>query len=746
MGPPNDREGNPSPSDPPGLPRALSLVPEAEDLPEAPSGGGLARDPLPREELVSALAATARHPILSVGLDGRITGWNPGAERLFGYSWLEAVGRPLTIVLPPGRLRDDAEILRLPLAGQRVDGFETAWLTKPGALVDLALSLAPIRRPGGRVVGTSVSVADGHGALDQAELRRSVRALERGFDNTLIASALTTDDGRFVDVNESLCELLGYSRAQLLQRSFPDLTYAPDFSEERAYLHQVRDGSVQAYHLHKRYLDHTGEPVWVSQSCSAVPRDRLPPERLFLQMEDIHGRKLEEERLVHLALHDPLTDLPNRTVLMDRLGQALARSQRAHQLVAVLFIDLDNFKVINDELGHEFGDRVLVRVADQLQEITRPQDTVARLGGDEFVMLCEDVTSHEAVLAIAERVRETLGVPGHPADAVITASVGVALAVGSRISPDALLGLADTAMYRAKAMGGGRVELSDRAPRTHDTPPWSSEDEWRAAIEQDQLRLVYQPQVRLDDGSVVGVEALLRWDHPQRGQLLPRDFLQDAEETDLIVPMGRWVLEHACQQAAIWQERSGAAPLRMSVNVAARELLQRDFVRHLATTLSAAGLPPQSLCLELGEGPALSAARTEPSVLENVASLGVRLGIDGFGSGASSVRILRELPISFLKIDQSLVQRVCASTEDAAVVRAMVHLADDLHLQSVAQGVETPEQARGLRAAGCAVAQGFLLGKPVAAAAIGDHVPDGVRVSPLEWHPQAAESPAPSTT
>jgi diguanylate cyclase (GGDEF)-like protein/PAS domain S-box-containing protein len=686
------------------------------------AGDQRAGGPRQRAELATAFGVAARNPVVSVGLDGRISGWNPGAERLLGYSWLESVGRPLSIVVPPLRWPEDCDVLCRPARHRGIAVHDTAWLSRQGEEVALSLFFAPIRRPGGRLAGTAVALrATGGDALGQPGPERLIARLARDFDTTPVLTALVRSDGAFVAGNDPFTDLLGMTRAQLLETSLADVTYPADLREERGFLSQVLSGRVPGYDLHKRFVNGAGQPVWVSLSGTAVGPAFAKPAWLLLQMEDIDGRKRAEERLRHLAMHDPLTDLPNRTVLMDRLAQALARSARSEHLVAVVFIDLDGFKEVNDHHGHELGDQLLIRIANQLREITRPQDTVARLGGDEFVMVCEEATDARAVLAIGERIRQAIARPDQlPGNLPATASVGISLGLGGRSTPDALLAAADAAMYRAKFAGGDRIEVQDGFRHVlSGVPGWAAGDEeLERAIRNHELRLVYQPQVRLQGESLTGVEALLRWDHPQRGELTPAQFLPGAEAGDCIVSVGRWVLDAVCRQRARWGWLGDAGA--MSVNVSARELEQEGFAAGVAATLDAHRLAPGALCLELDERVASLAVRTLPTVLADLSRLGIHLAVDRFGSGASSVKLLAELPVTEVKIDPSLVEGIGAGGDHSAVGRALIHVAGDMGLGAVAEGVETPRQAAELRRAGCPLGQGFLFSRPMAAEAIED--------------------------
>ena len=413
-------------------------------------------------------------------------------------------------------------------------------------------------------------------------------------------------------------------------------------------------------------------------------------------------------------LRDPLTGLASRTVLNDRLRVALERSRRHGGLTAVLFIDLDRFKVVNDSLGHNVGDRLLVVLADRLRAAVRRTDTPVRFGGDEFVVLCEDVRDPRAALTVAERVAAALAAPvmagGH--ELVMTVSVGIALASGDDVAPEALVRDADAAMYRAKEAGRNRCELFDEDMREKVLTQLSVEQDLRRSLERGELVLHYQPEVDLPTGVVAGVEALLRWQHPERGLVAPNDFIPVAEDSGMIVPIGAWVLHEACRQAVAWGARRGAHPLVMRVNVSPRQLDDPAFVDTVAGALADSGLEPSRLCLEITENALIRDLERGSEVLRRVRALGVQLALDDFGTGHSSLTYLRRLRVDVLKIDRSFLAGLDAREDDRAIVAAIIGMARALGLTVTAEGVERQSQLTHLHQMRCDAAQGFLLARP----------------------------------
>jgi diguanylate cyclase (GGDEF)-like protein len=421
----------------------------------------------------------------------------------------------------------------------------------------------------------------------------------------------------------------------------------------------------------------------------------------------------DREALAHRVLHDPLTDLPNRTLFLDRLELALARLRRHDGSIAVLFIDLDNFKVVNDSLGHGAGDRLLVEMARRLRHAVRPSDTIARFGGDEFVVLCEDIAQARDAVVVGQRIVEATAVPFDldGREMFVTAAVGVALALDPEgATPETLLRDADAAMYRAKERGPGRVEVFDEALRARILERLELENGLRRAVQRGELCVWYQPEVSLADGRVIGFEALVRWQHPTRGLLAPAHFMQIAEETGLIVEIGAWVIDEACRQAAEW--RAEGAQLDVAVNVSARQLMDPDVVDVVKRALETHGLPPEALCLEITESAVMRDPEAVLNALSLVKQLGVKVALDDFGIGFSSLSQLRELlPLHALKVDRSFI-RGLADNRNSAIVAAVVMMATTLGVTAIAEGVETEEELAQARALGIDTSQGYLFTAP----------------------------------
>jgi len=788
-----------------------------------------------------------------VGTDGRFLRTNRSLREILGYPEVELLGKTFQDITHPDDLDADLYHFDRILAGEmRAYQTEKRYMHKEGHVVWALLSVSMVHDEEGEPL-YFVSQIQNISERKRAEeaLKESEQRFRSTFEDAPIGVALvglpsSSPDSatRYLRVNRTLCEMLGYAEEELLSMTSSDVTHPEDLEESRARAERLVEAGGSKYTIEKRYVRSDGRVVWAMLNVSLV-RDsegspshfvsqyqdvtqrketeealrrseeryrnvveeqtelvcrflpdltltfandaycryfeksseelvggrflddvreadhayyeeqltRLNPESPTATVEeraltpgglrwlhwadtaifDVDGRIVEyqsvgrdvterreaEERLEYQAFYDPLTRLPNRALFMDRLDHALSRANRQESKVAVLFVDLDNFKVINDSLGHEAGDQLLVAVGERLKGCLRPEDTAARLGGDEFTILIEDVNNVNELTLIAERITEILQPPFalEVQELFVTISIGIAFSSSAEERSENLLRAADLAMYRAKQRGKARYEVFDRSMHTNALERLVLETELRRAVELGEFKVYYQPIVAVENGRIAGLEALVRWEHPKRGLLLPREFLSIAEETGLIVRIDHWVLREACKQARAWQERYPNAPLlTVAVNVSPKQIFHPELV---AKILGEIGIDPSTLHVEITEDAMMksNAARSADYALRALKDLGVKLAMDDFGMGYSSLAHLKRFPVDFLKIDRSFInalgQDINGTSKDLEIVSAMIHLTHALGLKVVVEGVESLEQLEQLQGMGCDFVQGNYFSEPL---------------------------------
>ena len=556
---------------------------------------------------------------------------------------------------------------------------------------------------------------------DRKRVEKALRLSEERYrlliERNLAGVYVTTEEGRVLTCNDAFARLLGYESARALLEEEGGLPYFDTDDRTRLLFRLRLEGAVSNREV--RLQDRKGQAVWALENVRLVEGDAGEPAILEGILLDITDRKLAEQETEHRALHDALTQLPNRTLLNDRIDVALAAARRAGLVPALMFLDVDELKVINDTLGHATGDQLLRMMAERLTGSLREEDTVARVGGDEFTVLLPEVASEEAAVVVARKILERLSEPylvgGE--DLHVTVSIGVAIFPKHGDSPDSLLKSADGAMYGVKVAGGNDVQVSSQLAERKALGRLSLEEELRRALEHEEFELHYQPQVDLEMRSITGTEALVRWRHPDQGLIQPAGFISLAEYTGLIIPIGEWILHEACRQLKAWQN-AGLSSMRVAVNVSARQFYQHDFIGVIDRILRNADLEPGSLELEITESLAMQKSDWSIRMLEKLKEMGVSIALDDFGTGQSSLIYLRRFPLDTLKIDRSFVLDLTKDKSVDSIMIATLFLANRLGLRTVAEGVETEGQLQFLKEFGCKEFQGYLFSGPLPAEAL----------------------------
>jgi diguanylate cyclase (GGDEF)-like protein/PAS domain S-box-containing protein len=673
-----------------------------------------------------AVAQSANDAVVSADARGTIVFWNEAARRIFGYAEEEAVGQPVTMLVPE-RHRGAclAGLRRVGVSGQtRVIGktLELEGRRKDGSEFPLELSLASWSMEDQPFYTTMIrDITDRKRAEDILRDREArLRAIVENVP-AIVYTAEAGPSGRWLYVSPQVESLLGFSPEEWMvdpglwfRQIHPEDQPRVTLEEEGQWAKRAQGGASEY-----RMLTRDGRVVWVRDVGAIVTDEEGRPLHWSGVLSDITDRRELEEQLEHQAFHDTLTGLANRALFLDRVEHALARGIRGGETVAVLFLDLDDFKTINDSLGHGSGDRVLVAVAARLEKLLRPGDTIARLGGDEFAILLEDASLEDAI-RVVERILGSLEEPvGQDSKSILVrASLGIAVADDPRLDAADLLRNADVAMYAAKARGKSRFEVFRPDMHVAALKRLETEGQLQGAIQERQFVLHYQPILDLESGRIVALEALIRWNHS--GRLVPpADFIPLAEESDLIVPIGRWVLEEACGQAADWhREYPADPPLGVNANVSGKQFQHPGLVHDVAAILKSTGIHPASLTLEMTESILVRETETAVARLRELKELGVRVALDDFGTGYSSLGYLKRFPIDVLKIDKSFVDGIGDGPGGSAIVRAIISLGESLSLGVSAEGIETEEQVAVLQALRCRWGQGFYFAKPMDAEGI----------------------------
>lgn len=654
------------------------------------------------EERYRELFENANDIVYTHDLTGTVTSMNIAGERVSGFSRDEIIGTHIQNLLVPEHRERAADAMEKKLRGEATATFyEVEMRAKDGRRIPLELSTRLIFRDG-KPVGVQ---GIGRDATERKASEARYRLL---FERNLAGVYRSTPDGTILDCNDACARLFGYdSREELLGVNANDF-YFDD--RERDRIVQLLREQKQSTNLELRLRRRDGATVWVLENVTL--RDEDVMEGTII---DITDRKRAQDQVEYQAYHDSLTGLPNRLLFRDRITVALAHAKRTGRLSAVMFLDLDQFKLVNDTLGHTVGDRLLQAIGARLVNCVRAEDTVARMGGDEFTMLLSDVADRRGAALVAQKVLEAVR---HPVtidehELYVTTSIGIAVFPDEGIDAESLLKNADRAMYRAKDLGRDNFQFASAAHAQPAESRLAMERALHRALERDELIVHYHPMVEIATGRVVGAEALLRWNHPEQGLIQPEEFIPLAEETQLIVPIGAWVLRTAITQMKAWHD-SGHAWLRVAVNLSPRQFQDRGLVATVEGILADTAFPAHCLDLEITESTAMQNAELTLSILTRLKEMGIRISIDDFGTGYSSLSYLKRFPIDTVKIDQDFVRDL--TVDDEAIITAVISMARALNLRVIAEGVETEEQLAFLRREQCGEMQGFLYSQPLSAA------------------------------
>jgi diguanylate cyclase (GGDEF)-like protein/PAS domain S-box-containing protein len=662
---------------------------------------------------MAAMVATSTDGIMAVDLDGVIVNWNLGAERMYGHSAAEIVGQHIRMIVPDDRSRELAILLDQIRCGEPIEPIETVRKRKDGSLVEVSISYSPLTDVNGKVVAAAAIHRDISTSRRDAEALRASEERYRRLVETAYEGIWVIDAHNITTlVNHRMAEMLGYAPKEMLGK--PVLAFMePDAQAAFVANRDRRQQEYQAEHEF-RFRRKDGSELWVLLEASPDLDKAGNYVGSLAMITDVTERRRVQKALEYQALHDALTGLPNRVQLTDRLRQAIESARAAHEQVAVLILDLDHFKEVNETFGHQAGDRLLEQVGPRLRSEIRPQDMVARLGGDEFAVLLAKTDATAAKLTAARLLgvlERPFEVEGQHLDVAV--SIGIALSPDDGDDPNTLLRRADIALFVAKQPRGAFVRYAPEHER-QGASRLALMAELREALQHEgELFLQFQPLVRLRDRSLAGVEALVRWQHPQRGLVPPMEFVPFAEKTRLIKPLTRWVLGCALQQSVAWQRAGRCIPV--SVNISMRDLVDPEFPETIASLVGAAQAPPSLLVLEITESLIMTEPERAIKTLSQLRELGVRLAVDDFGTGYSSLAYLHRLPINEIKIDKSFVAAMKGEASRANIVRASVELGHSLQLESVAEGVEDARTWDLLGALGCDLAQGYFISRPMVA-------------------------------
>ncbi|MDE1891679.1 MAG: EAL domain-containing protein [Betaproteobacteria bacterium] len=664
-----------------------------------------------------AIVSSSDDAIISITLDGKITTWNPGAEKIFGYRAEDIIGCSTMVLIPKERQYEEQEILSKISLGERISHFETIRKRKDGRYINVSVTISPIFDEQGKIVGASKIARDiTNQKKIEAELKENESRLNSIFDTTPDAIIVCNSDKIIKMANQQVEKLLGYSVTEIIGKSLEDVIPEEiqdlffESTHQNSLLDNILSKTSERLTIKVKTKDNIKREVEIN--VSRIKNEIY--DYLACSLRDIEERKKIEQELIQRAMHDPLTGLPNRIFIQERLTNVLKYSQKNGSLVAILFIDLDGFKPINDLYGHETGDEVLKIISNRLAEQVRPSDTVARLSGDEFVILFEQVDQPSSLSALAERINTVLRRPIETEGRVLflSASIGIALGNCNTQNADELLRQADTAMYSVKEKGRDSWAFFNENLQKLAQKRLEIINGLRLAIENNELSIRFQPIVESESGRIVSAELLLRW-HLLGEEITPSQFIPIAESSRIILEIGIWVFRAACQAEKEWRIKWGDKAPTVSVNLSVRQLSDVTLVDEFSSIIHEFDANPNRILLEITETSLMTDIENNILVLRQLSALGLRIAIDDFGTGNSSLAQLTRLPISVLKIDRIFIEELDNSDESRSIIRAIIGLGHSLDLKLIAEGVETGNQRLRLCAYGCDFIQGYFFHKPL---------------------------------
>lgn len=661
---------------------------------------------------LAAIVESSSDAIISKDLNGVVTSWNQAAEILFGYTANEAVGKKIIdLIIPDDKIAEEFDLMQKLKLGQKIKAFETIRRNKNGHRFPVSLTFSTVIADDGKLFGFSKIARNISEKLAaESALLRSEERFRATFNSAPVGMALVGLDGAFLEANRALQELLGYEFNQLRRLSQIDITHVDDQTQETLALQRLQSQGNPSIRFEKRILTCDRREISVLTSVALLYKDDLPENYLY-QYVDLSERKQYESRLLQLAHFDPLTGLANRAKFNIDIEELLYQAKRNSTSFAVLFGDLDHFKHVNDSLGHEAGDQLLIAVSERLKYVLRHGDTVARLGGDEFVILLSSVHNFEQVAAVANKLMQLVEKPVALCDQSLHVGMSFGIAIYPSDGDDAatLLRNADSALYNAKAKGRGCFSLYRKELTQLVEHRLKLDIDLRKAIDQLQFELYFQPIISLETNQVISAEALIRWNHPEDGLIVANDFIPYAQENNLILPIGEWVIYEACRITAQWKQAGYAIPV--AINLSARQFKDGKLLSHLTDALEKHKLDKSLLHIEITEQLLLEDTEYNLEQIEAIKNQGLQLYLDDFGVGYSSLSYIIRFAPHHLKIDRSFVAKIGTATKYDVMVEAIIGLSKVMPMKIIAEGVETIAQKEFLEDRGCSAAQGFLFSK-----------------------------------